>query len=300
MFRIWPTFLLAFLLTNFGSALGAYVLSVQPIAVYDSTWDGTSSGVGFPYLPNKNGPYVPTFESRVDTILGQCMIDVTFLPTVTFDSATYLNSTSTELNVLLRTGSPPPTADPIVENFVNTLSQTAHHMFFVNSHPATPAGPTGSDPMAGSWGQLSAGMSLGAAAAGIAVTPNAGAVAPMRSVMAHSDDINNGTTEAFWTNSVIPTVLAHELSHNLGLDHVSSPTDNLLYVDPAPDPDNPTSTGTQYELSTSQCADVVSTGTANSTLQAVPEPSSFAFVALTLFLTCAMRRYSLRDLGDFA
>lgn len=276
IFSLWVSVIT---LAASNSALAAYTLEVQPIAVYDSRWNGSVLGaVGSNlYLPNVNGAYAPTFETRVDAIYSQCMIDVSFSPTVSFDTATssfdYLNLTDPNHDRLLRTSpngvDPAPSADPVLEAFINSLSSTAHYMFFVNSHPNTPAGGTTADPMSGGI--------AGTGASGVAVTPSAGGAAPMRSYLAHSNDITAGNESSF-NDTNLPTVLAHELAHNLSLTHVAA-TSNLMYT-------GNNATGTQDFLTSEQCDAARTTGVNNLTLTAVPEPSPFLALAsvATIFM----------------
>ena len=290
--------------------LGSHVLSFQPIAVYDSRYNGTNDGNGNPifsptgtfgYMPNVNGAFAPTYESALDTIYGQCMIDVEVLPLQTYDSATYLNIQSdTVQDTILRTGSPAPPADPVLEAFISSLpaptsTSAAHLVFFLNSqnpdlHGAgmpqlAPTAPqTINQPM--DPGQPGSGLS--ASASGVAVTPNVGNTAPMRSLMSHSNNIT-AANESTFASSTIPTVLAHEMMHNLSLPHHGT-TSNLMYVGSSP-------TGSQADLTTSQCSDAIATGLANGTVAAVPEPSqalSWCFLAVTGWLVRWLRiRFSI-------
>jgi Zn-dependent protease with chaperone function len=75
---------------------------------------------------------------------------------------------------------------------------------------------------------------------------------------------------------VIASVFAHEIGHNLGLDHQPTGSDNLMAVSGA----------TSERLNAAQ----ISTARTSSLLRVIPEPSTALLIAVSLALLAARRR----------
>ena len=241
---VWGTALLtsgifsqAALVTNPGQPI-TEVVRVNPIIVSDDAGNNPAPFLGAPSEESE-------ILGLIDDIWAQAGIDVEFLPTTTYDSSFALTGTSdprptSDLNTIVSNASSVPgvlSADPNVIN-----------MFFVQIVPG--------------FSQTSDNTANGLAFVG-----------------------GNGVAQWAGPNltgfeggrEVIASVIAHEIGHNLGLDHITE-TENLMQEGGAPNQGE--------RLNSSQIA----TALASNFSVAVPEPKFPALLALIFAVHLGFRR----------
>ena len=263
-------------------AQSVYSLSVTPIAAYDSRWNGSSfDAVGTnAYSRDVNGAPImgSIWEAAYDTIWSQAGVDISFETEQHLDLNDYTGSATNPLNILnfqstteenyyfFQTSGGNADLETDLAGFASTTgSANTHHVMFTNSYSnATPRNTNSppDDPMDGGLTGLSA--------SGTAVRPSPGAVTNMRSLMAIGDGVVAFETNPGINNpSSLPTVLAHELGHNLSLPHLNfeltsehyDPTrsDALLWSGGG-------SGGSQNVINAGEVADALRTAEANGVL----------------------------------
>lgn len=270
-----------------------YNLNVQIIQVCDdSAADCTNLG------PNGGNDTSYLYSSQVDTIWDQAGIQVTYLPTVQWNSTDALRLTSSEraaiyANTFTSSGDPLP-----------GLGSDAIQIFFVKDHPGT--GYTGTAGTGWVDNPLSNPSSSGRNAGNAQLYIDGTTSSNGRSVMSN---------EGIAVDQLAGTI-AHEIGHLLGLRHledvsgeaagttqdpiftVGATTANLMWGSGmGPSYDSGMTLAQNFDLTPEQIAAAIYNGTrldpdgnGIGVLQSIPEPGSTLFLSIIGMAMMARRR----------